>query len=363
VRLGTCFALELAVAAGAIAGVAVCVTRASELADEYLTTREAAAATLAPAPARVAEPLALPRASLPVAREKPNTVFGRFDSELLAPIGGKVVKVKFNRGGTSLSLRVDFENGSKCAFKPEQTFPQSDPRREIAAYRIDRLLEIGHVPPAKPIAIPLADLIAALDPATRAQGIARLTEEAIARGGVLYGEASWWIPEIKYAKLGKNLIDEREGRLEWLGYLQIGATIPDEVRPLIEQISSVLLFDLLIDNADRWSGNNTMSSLDGKILYFMDNTMSFSLARHGHEVPVALMKRVQVFSRSLVAKMRALTREVLFAALAPDEDSKLLGRLLAPDEIRTIINRRDNMMEHIDALIAEHGEDAVLAFP
>ena len=40
------------------------------------------------------------------------------------------------------------------AFKPEQTFPQSDPRREIAAYRIDRLLRINHVAPAKAIAIP-----------------------------------------------------------------------------------------------------------------------------------------------------------------------------------------------------------------
>ena len=32
----------------------------------------------------------------------------------------------------------------------------------------------------------------------------------------------------------------------------------------------------LIDNADRWSGNNTQGSPDGKTLYFMDNTLSFS---------------------------------------------------------------------------------------
>src|SRR5687768_5121913 len=110
--------------------------------------------------ATYATPSRLPRSHLAVTYEQPKTIFGKSDSELLEPLGdGTVTKIKLNRGGTSLSLRLDFSNGTRAAFKPEQTFPQSDPRREIAAYRIDRLLGIGHVAPCKPIAIPYKELI------------------------------------------------------------------------------------------------------------------------------------------------------------------------------------------------------------
>src|SRR5262245_3198585 len=92
VRLGTCIALELGGAAGALGGVALCGARASELAGDYLGTREAHAATLAPEPARAAAPEALPRAHLPVARAAAPTVFGASDTELLAPIAGRVTR-------------------------------------------------------------------------------------------------------------------------------------------------------------------------------------------------------------------------------------------------------------------------------
>jgi len=349
------------VAAGAVVGAAAGVLQASRVAGDYLVAPEAAAAPPAAAPLPLIAPL--PRSELhvePLPAAAP-TVFGAPDAELLAQLGAaRVTRVKMNQGGTSISLRLDFANGARAAFKPEQTFLHSDPRREIAAYRLDRLIGLGRVPPAKATAIPLADVLAvAADPAARE----RVLAETRPRGGVLYGELSWWIPEIKYARIGRFSADEPEGRALWLSYLQLGAQIPSGLRPLVEGLAACVLFDVLTDNADRWSGNNLVTSPDDRILYIMDNTMSFTTARYGNEMSLSMLHRVQVFPRGLVHRIRALTEEQLAEALEGGAGDTRLGRLLEPQEIHAVIARRDNLLKYIDQLIAAHGEAAVLAFP
>ena len=101
----------------------------AELAGDYVAPAAEAASNLTPMP--------LERSHLKVTYAEPKTIFKKSDSELLDPLGdGTVTKIKLNRGGTSLSLRLDFSNGTRAAFKPEQTFLQSDPRREIARDRV-----------------------------------------------------------------------------------------------------------------------------------------------------------------------------------------------------------------------------------
>jgi hypothetical protein len=363
VRLGTCIALELVVAVGAAGGVWLGVGHATELAANYLTTHEAAAATSVVAgrtPVRLPEArLATPPPALPL------TVFAASDGELLAPLGtAALTRAKINRQGTSLSLRLDFASGGRAAFKPEQTHPQSDPRREIAAYRIDRLLAIGHVPPAKAVVLRLDDLIAAAEPNVRGYMAQRLADEAIVRDGRVRGEVSWWIPEIRNARLGPYELDERDGMNRWRTYLQVGglATVAPELRAFVAQIATVVVFDVLIDNADRWSGSNTKVSGDRSILYFMDNTLSFSPFTLGHEANLKPLRAIQVFPRQLIARVRALSYESLVAALGGGDDSGL-APLLTPVEIRAILARRDHVIRHIDWLIAELGEDKVLALP
>lgn len=360
-RLGTCIALEFAVAASAVSGVWLGTGRLAAHAGDYLETR----AVASPLPLARLAPEALPRPELTVIPPAAllNNVFGAPDEELLAPLGdGKITKMKLNHGGTSLSIRVDFSNGSRIAFKPEQIHPQSDPRREIAAYRIDRLLGLGRVPPAKEIELSVAELIDAGDQGFRAYYAGRLTDEGIARNGKFRGVASWWIPEIKLATLGPYRIDEREGRDIWTSQLQIGAKMQLELRPMLAQISACILFDLLIDNSDRWSGSNTEMSPDGKLLYFMDNTLAFSKATFGHEINVLAMRRIQIYPRGLVDKLRKLTIEQVDAAMTMPAESKL-GVLIKPFEAKALIARRDNMLKWIDQLIARYGEQAVLAFP
>ena len=362
-RLGTCIALELVAAAGVVGGACLGVIQVSRLADDYLAAPEAEVEVAAADPRPLVAPLPSSELRVVVPAAPVPTVFGAPDAELLAPLGAaKVTRVKWNVGGSTISLRLDFANGARAAFKPEQIHLQSDPRREIAAYSLDRLIGLGRVPPAKPGAIPLAEVTAAIDPAYRELIAERLAKEATVRDGVVHGELSWWIPEIRQARIGAYGVDEPEGRALWISYLQIGAVIPPAVRPLVEQLVACVLFDVLTDNPDRWSGNNTVGSPDGKAFYVMDNTMTFSLARFGHELNLGVLHRIQVFPRGLVGRIRALTEERFAAALELGGETGL-GRLLEPREIHAVIQRRDNLMKYIDQLIAAHGEAAVLGLP
>jgi hypothetical protein len=362
VRLGTCIALELFVAAGTAGGLVLGIGQAIDRAGDYFTAHEAAAATTRGAQPVALEPLPAERLTIAAPAAAP-TVFDTPDDVLLAPLGATpVTQVKLNHGGTSLSLRLDFQSGARAAFKPQQVHPQSDPRKEIAAYRIDRLLGIGHVAPARPFAVPVADLVAAAGPAYHDYVEGRIRDEAIAHDGIVRGELSWWIPEIRDIKIGQYRIDEKAGMEQWASYLQIGAPIPPELRPMIEQIATCVLFDVVIDNADRWTGNNTKGSPDQRTLYFMDNTLSFSQFTYGHQANLMPLYRIQVFPRGLVARLRALTYEQLAAALA-DEDPAGLAPLLEPAEIHAILGRRDHMLQYIDSLIAQFGEPAVLSLP
>jgi hypothetical protein len=357
VRLGTCIAVELVCAAGAAVGVWFVATRSADIAVEYLGSHEAAAA----GSSRAIDPL--PGASLRVpAPAGDHTVYDAPDDVLLAPVAATpLVGVKLNHGGTSLSLRVEFASGARAAFKPQQTHPQSDPRREIAAYRIDRMLGIGHVPPAKPGHFTMAELIAATAPDVRDYTQQRLLEEAIAHGGVVRGELSWWIPDIFDARIGMYRIDETEGIAAWSALLQPGAIVPPELHSLVEQIATVIVFDVLIDNADRWTGNNTKCAVDRSTLYFMDNTLSFSIFTLGHETNLTPLHRISVFPRKLVTRLRALTYDSIVKAIDVGDDP--LGPLLTSDEIRAVLARRDHLLQYVDALVAELGEKRVLALP
>ncbi|HEY5926299.1 MAG TPA: hypothetical protein VIV11_31655, partial [Kofleriaceae bacterium] len=196
-RLGTCIALELAVVVGALGGLYIGVGYTIDIAGDYVSTHEAAAATRR-TPAGT--PSRLPGATLAatyVPEPAQQNIFGVSDAALLAPLGAApVTRIKLNQGGTSLSLRIDFANGARASFKPEQVWPQSDPRREIAAYRMDRLLGIGHVAPAKPIKFSMTELLAAVDPKMRTYTTTRLADEALPKKGELRGMVAWWIPEI-----------------------------------------------------------------------------------------------------------------------------------------------------------------------
>jgi hypothetical protein len=114
---------------------------------------------------------------------------------------------------------------------------------------------------------------------------------------------------------------------------------------------------VLIDNSDAGAatpGRPTIAPCTS------DNTLAFSQYTLGHDQPVALY-RIQVFPRGLIGKLRALTGEAIIAALGHDDD--VLGPLVSEAELRAMLSRRDHLLEYVDGLITELGEDAVLALP
>lgn len=356
-RLGTCIALELAIAASAVSGVWLVASHA-RLPSGYLQSEAIAATTTAPRPTLAP----LERGDLAVAPPAPHNVFGAPDGDLLAPLAATPIqRVKLNHGGSSLSFRIEFRSGARAAFKPLQVHPQTEPRREIAAFRVDRLLGIGRVPPAKSAVFAVEDVIAGFDPSARAYAASRIEDEAIVKDGKLYGELSWWIPEIKRARIDGKPIDEPDGQAAWTAYLQAGAARPADRVEMLAQLATVILFDVLIDNSDRWSGNNTQGSPDQRVLYFMDNTLAFSHYTLGHAVNLSKLYRIQVFPRSFVGRLRALTAEAIAAAIGGEDE--LLGALLTETEIRATMSRRDHLLEYVDRQIAAFGEDKVLALP
>src|SRR5205814_10322727 len=97
---------------------------------------------------------------LRVSLESSGTFMGMSDELLLERVRTQpMVRFKFNHGGSSISFRVDFADGSRANWKPTQTNTQTIPRKEIAAYRLNCLLGLNAVPPAAPRAVSRAHLL------------------------------------------------------------------------------------------------------------------------------------------------------------------------------------------------------------
>ena len=160
---------------------------------------------------------------------------------------------------------------------------------------------------------------------------------------------------------GKHKIDSAEGVNRWKAWLEVDGEIPPAEEAMVVQLSNVTVFDFLIDNLDRWSGGNANTTEDGSVLYYMDNTMAFSLEPKGARKSHGHLERVEKFSRRLIGRLRALdetsVKQVLAGEVGPYE------HLLTDAEIAAMLARRDVLLTYVDGLIAKHGEAKVLAFP
>ncbi len=304
----------------------------------------------------------LPRAeaTLPnpaIAEETAGTFLGMSDEMLLERVRGQpIVRMKLNRGGSSLSFRVDLADGTRAAFKPAQTNLQTIPRKEVAAYRLNRLLGLNAVPPAATRMVSREEMFGKLHPETQA-ALPRIRAETLFNpAGLTAGVVMYWVPEIKDSGL-----DTPEGIQTSMQWLTQGQPIPSQKRPLAAQLSQVILFDFLTENPDRYSGGNLLTSGDGARLLFMDNTMAFFLDPTGNEQTRSRLLRVQRFSALMVQALDRITVPTLERLLSrgPRDDYEIL----TAGEIRAVVARRDFAKRHIDSLIAAYGLRNVLAFP
>lgn len=286
------------------------------------------------------------------------TFLGMADELLLGRMHKSAVKtLHFNRGGSSISFRVDFADGSRAAFKPVQTNPQSVPRKEVAAYRLGRLLGLHQIAPSLLHPISREEVLGKLAPDsewTRARIETETIFDSAELRGKTLGALMYWIPNVVDLRL-----DTADGIERWAEWLSQGTAIPQDKVALLAQLSTLLLFDLVQNNSDRFSGGNLLGSPDGRTLYFMDNAFGFQADPDGHQRCWSYLKRAQKFSRSFFVALHDLDQPRLAAALAEDPS----GPLLTSDELAALLQRRDRALRYLRGLFTEFGEDKVLAFP
>jgi hypothetical protein len=267
-----------------------------------------------------------------------------------------IVRFKLNHGGSSLSFRAEFADGSRAAWKPMQTNMQSVPRKEVAAYRLNRLLGLHAVPPAAPRAVSREELLGHLHPESL-EKLPRIKAETVfGPDGRTIGTASYWIPVIK-----DSGFDTPEGRRQTQAWLTQGQPIPPDQMAMAAQVSNLIVFDFLTSNPDRYSGGNMKMSPDGKQLFFMDNTMSFYVDGDGYERNRDVLFKTQRFSRELYHALDSVTVSNMQRALA--EELGTPYEILTPAEIAAVVSRRGVVQRYIASLIAQHGEANVLFFP
>jgi len=294
---------------------------------------------------------------LRVALESAGTFLGMSDELLLQRVRTQpIARFKLNHGGSSLSFRIDFADGSRAAWKPAQSNGQTVPRKEVAAYRLNRLLGLNAVPPSALRAVTRDELFDHLHPDSL-PALPRIRAEAVFDSdGHTTGAASYWIPVIKDS--GFDVAPRRQQAEAWLTQ---GESIPMEQRAMAAQLSDLTVFDFLTANTDRYSGGNMKISPDGEQLFFMDNTMSFFVELEGMDRNRQALFRTQRFSRALYQALDRIDVPTLERVLGQDAEAPI--EILTRPEIRAVVARRDVARRYIDDLIAQYGAKNVLSFP
>ncbi len=184
--------------------------------------------------------------------------------EVAKPLSGKSI------GHTSVVFKLKLEQDLVVAYKPSSKRGPSRYKGEIAAYRLATALGLPNVPPAIPRSFPLAGLLAALGGKdTDAGGL--LAREALPdEKGEVAGALIPWIPRLGFLAL------EAEPLLgEWKGWLGASGEVPADKRSVAAQVSTMIVFDYITGNWDRWSGGNVGHDPQSGTVLFIDNDGAF----------------------------------------------------------------------------------------
>ncbi len=159
----------------------------------------------------------------------------------------------------------------------------------IAAYRLGRMLGLDMVPPS-------------------VQRAHRGANAAF----------TWWVDDV--------MMDERERAKT--------RALPPNPTYWNDQIHVLRVFDELIANTDRNQGNMLIDR-QWK-LWLIDHTRGFRV-----NSALRTPQTIRRCERTLLERMRSLTRDRL---------KEELGRYLSAGEIKALLERRDRLVEHVDAL-------------
>ena len=231
-----------------------------------------------------------------VADAEPSTGGAIPSYEGLTPARAKAI------GHTSVVYRLVFDDGRKAAFKPRSARGKGRYRGEIAAHRLALALGLANVPLAMPFRVRAAALRDAVrrgsaDDGGEGKATAFFDAEVIAEpDGSVRGALLPWIDPLSFPPL------EKDGeRARWEPWIFGDAPVPEASRALAADLSTVIVFDTLTGNWDRWSGGNIGRSDPAGPLLFVDNDGAF------FDPPPAAASRASAAcwaSHALLARLR-----------------------------------------------------------
>lgn len=307
------------------------------------------------------------------ARPPASRAVARATREVLAT--GEIVEVERGRGGRSLGFRLTFADGSRAYFKPEQTFSGMHWYAEIAGHHLDHALGLDRAPMAVGRSIPWSSL----EPA--AGDDARAAEIVVGADGMVRGAVIAWI-EGRLVPLRAPVGWERWIRLDpsptitpfsrpraWyraVDAADAGAAViepaPDapDTDERAAELSDLVVFDYLVHNPDRWSDNSTNVRTRGENgpLVHLDQGAGFSPRRARLRLMDARLEAAQRFRRTTIDAVRALDLEAYARALETDP----LAPILDPRQLEHLAERRAYVLDHVDALARDRGEEQVYAW-
>lgn len=282
-------------------------------------------------------------------KEKPGYWMGKKDELILKHIQtAKIKSISFNRGGSTISLRLHFTDGTNAAFKPDQFHEQTVPRFEIVAYRINKLLGLSRVPPATWRILTKKEIFGKLN--TKSRTIIRRIKREVNfnKDGTVAGEVSIWIPKVK-----PLLLSKLKWRRKWLGWLNPLNYLYENQYLLTAQISNMILFDFIVNNPDRFTGYNILATPNLKKIYFMDNTFAFYPNNKGTFMCRLYMQRVKKYSIKFIKNIKALSSKKIKKELAKVKNPP--WKLLKDKELKSVMKRRDYLMKYIVKNVAQYG--------
>jgi hypothetical protein len=261
-------------------------------------------------------------------------------------------------GSTSTVFHMRMSGAVDAAFKAASLDRPLGPHAEVAAYRLARCLGLDNVPPAISRTLPAARIHALLVPTALDRWGELSARIGVTDADPVEGAAIYWISQL--VDVG---VDLRSGLRRASAWLAGGGELPDAQRGLAASISTMLGFDYVIGNRDRWSGNNVSGNPDKSRVYVRDHDLAFPthLAESAERSLFSDTRLAERISRGFYAELQRLTPERFAQELALDPVGAHKP-LLSDRQMQGVFERRKTLLTHIDALIAERGRDAVLVF-
>lgn len=254
-------------------------------------------------------------------------------------------------GHTSVVFKVQLQGGLKAAWKPRSHRGDGRYRGEVAAYRLACALGIANVPPAFPRGVPAVEV----QKAFRGNGSAfnLLREEAIVESdGSIHGAIIPWIEN--FEELPLESPRWRPRLRAWLGK---GGSPQGEGSELAGQVSTMIVFDHLISNWDRWSGGNVAIDREHNRVLYIDNDGAFREKEAGGAR--SRLDELHRFSKAFRQRLAAMDKETMAEALGTDSDG---SPLLSSKALAEADTRRRYALALMEKRISEEGEAAVLIF-